>query len=99
MAKFTVRVELYTPRDEVYRELFIKMADQQFQNTIAIQEQRFVLPRGEFTYESSAEETKEVLEKGTVIARSVSFHFKLPEPSLLVTKADGPRRWHHLGEA
>ena len=99
MAKFTVRVEMYTPREDVYQELNLKMKEQEFDSTMGIQEKRFVLPRGEFSYESAGADTKEVLEKGTLIARTVAFHFKLPEPSLLVTKADGPRRWHHLGEA
>lgn len=99
MAKFTVRVELYTPREDVYRELTIKMGEEQFTNTVSTPDKTVVLPRGEYTYESNAVETKEVLEKATLLARGIAFHFKLPEPSLLVTKADGPRRWHHLGEA
>lgn len=89
---------MYTPREDVYRELEARMAEEQFEATVAIQEKRYRLPRGEFSYESSGADTKDVLEKCTLFARAVSFHFKLPEPSILVTKADGPRRWHHLGE-
>lgn len=99
MAKYTVRIEMYTPREDIYQQLTVQLAGEKFENTVAIQEKRFLLPRGEYSYESAAAEIKDVLEKATQMARAVSFHFKLPEPTLLVTKADGPRRWHHLAEA
>ncbi|WP_340611975.1 type V toxin-antitoxin system endoribonuclease antitoxin GhoS [Xenorhabdus bharatensis] len=91
-ANFTVRVELHNADSKDYENLHEKMENAGFERTITAGGIVYRLPNAEYSI-SSNESTDEIRNLARNTAKKVK-----PNPSVLVTKSDGTRRWSGLKE-
>ncbi|WP_337927194.1 type V toxin-antitoxin system endoribonuclease antitoxin GhoS [Xenorhabdus griffiniae] len=93
MANFTVRVELHNANSKDYDRLHEKMENAGFERAITTESGRvFQLPDAEYSI-SSTKSTQEVCDLARDTAKKIKSN-----PSILVTKSNGTRRWSGLDE-
>ncbi|OWO82435.1 DUF2622 domain-containing protein [Photorhabdus luminescens] len=94
MANFTVRVELHNANSSDYENLHEKMESAGFERTITSESGKvYHLPDAEYSISSNKS-----IEEVRNLARDTAKKVKA-NPSILVTKSDGTRRWANLDES
>lgn len=93
MSNFTVRIELHNASSDDYEKLHEEMENAGFSRTITTESGAVHhLPAAEYSY-SGKITTEEVRDLARDTAKKVK-----SKPAVLVTKADGSRRWSGLEE-
>ena len=97
MARFTTRVELHGADGEAYETLHEEMESRGFTRFIEDEKgHKYQLPTAEYNLDAAAttEQVRDLAVQAAI--RACALHNLNKEPWVLVTKADGSRRWSGL---